>query len=103
MQASRNKFNFKRENLLQKRNIELFSKENGASILQYYKNLLTQAEQISFVSQKFKRKWVQPLLLYTILRTKRATKIDSISIYDKNIPVANLMATATSHRFTLML
>lgn len=47
MQASRNKFNFKRENLLQKRNIELFSKENGASILHYYKNLLTQAEQIS--------------------------------------------------------
>lgn len=45
MQASRNKF--KRENLLQKRNIELFSKENGASILHYYKNLLTQAEQIS--------------------------------------------------------
>lgn len=28
MQTSRNKFNFKKENLLQKRNIQLFSKEN---------------------------------------------------------------------------
>lgn len=28
MQTSRNKFNFKKENILQKRNIRLFSKEN---------------------------------------------------------------------------
>lgn len=54
-------------------------------------------------SRNSTEKQTQTLLLYTVIPIQRARKIDSISIYDINIPVAHLMANATSHRFTLML
>lgn len=44
-----------------------------------------------------------PCCFSLFILTKRATKKDSISIYDKNISIADLTANAPSHFLTLML
>lgn len=44
-----------------------------------------------------------PCCFSLFILTKRATKNDSISIYDKNISMADLIANAPSHFVTLML
>lgn len=105
MPNSRNKF--KRQNLLQKHNIQIFSKENKteqqASCSTARICLHTQNNFLCLPESYQEMLGYNPCCFSLFILTKRATKKDSISIYDKNIPIADLTANAPSHFLTLML